>query len=110
MEFKDALYYWRKKKNTSKYRLSDLSGISVAHLRNLENGIKQPNFSTIVIIADALNLSLAEFFNIDDSGMLYYSEKDKKLIELFRRMSKDKGQLLLDYIEKALDLEEEIKS
>lgn len=62
MEYKEALFYWRKKKNISKYRLSALTGISESHLRNLENGIKQPNYSTIVSIADALELSLSEFF------------------------------------------------
>ena len=110
MDFKEALFYWRKKKNISKYRLSELTGISESHLRSLENGIKQPNFSTIVNISNALGLSLSEFFNIDDSDKLFLSESDKRLIGLFRRMPRDKGELLLEYIEKAMDLEEEVKS
>ena len=110
MEFKEALFYWRKKKNVSKYRLSELTGISEAHLRNLENGIKQPNYTTIVNIANGLNLSLSEFFNIDDSGKTYLSEKDKRIIQTFRCMPEDKGDVFLEYIEKALALEEEVKS
>lgn len=110
MEYKEALFYWRKKKNISKYRLSALTGISESHLRNLENGIKQPNYSTIVSIADALELSLSEFFNIDSSDKIYLSENDKRLLEVFRRMPKDKGELFIEYFEKALELEEEVKS
>ena len=110
MEYKEALFYWRKKKNISKYRLSALTGISESHLRNLENGIKQPNYSTIVSIADALELSLSEFFNIDSSDRIYLSENDKRLLEVFRRMPKDKGELFIEYIGKALELEEEVKS
>ena len=110
MEYKEALFYWRKKKNISKYRLSALTGISESHLRNLENGIKQPNYSTIVSIADALGLSLSEFFNIDSSDKTYLSENDKRLLEVFRRMPKDKGELFIEYIGKALELEEEVKS
>ena len=110
MEYKEALFYWRKKKNISKYRLSALTGISESHLRNLENGIKQPNYSTIVSIADALGLSLSEFFNIDSSDKTYLSENDKRLLNVFRRMPKDKGELFIEYIGKALELEEEVKS
>lgn len=110
MGFKDILFYWRKKKNISKYRLSELTGISESHLRSLENGIKQPNYTTIVKLAGALELSLSEFFNADNSDKIYLSDKDKRLIELFRRMPQDKGDLLIEYMEKALDLEEEVKS
>ena len=110
MEYKEALFYWRKQKNISKYRLSALTGISESHLRNLENGIKQPNYSTIVSIADALELSLSEFFNIDSSDRIYLSENDKRLLNVFRRMPKDKGELFIEYIGKALELEEEVKS
>lgn len=110
MDFKDILFYWRNKKNISKYRLSELTGISESHLRSLENGIKLPNYTTIVKLADALELSLSEFFNTDSGDKVYLSDKDKRLIELFRRMPQDKGELLIEYVEKALDLEEEVKS
>ena len=110
MDFKDILFYWRNKKNISKYRLSELTGISESHLRSLENGIKLPNYTTIVKLADALDLSLSEFFNTGGNDKFYLSDKDKRLIELFRRMPQDKGDLLIEYVEKALDLEEEVKS
>lgn len=110
MEFKEALFYWRNKKNISKYRLSALTGISESHLRNLENGLKQPNYSTVVCIAEALELSLSEFFNIYNSDKFYLSDKDKMLLQQFRRMPQDKGDLLIEYLEKILNLEENVKS
>lgn len=44
MEIGEKLYYWRSRKDISIYNLSKISGISEGHIRNLENGKKQPTF------------------------------------------------------------------
>ena len=108
MQFKDILYYWRKKKNISKYKLSCITGISNTHIRCLENGQKQPSYRTIKQIVDALNLSLSEFFNVNNEK-IYLSDSEKRLLDVFRKIPKDKGDLIIEYLEKSVSLEDRIE-
>lgn len=47
MELSERLYYWRNQKNMSVYKLSKLSGVSENHIRNIENGKKQPTIKIL---------------------------------------------------------------
>lgn len=76
MEIGEKLYYWRSRKDISIYNLSKISGISEGHIRNLENGKKQPTFKTLETLANALNISLLELLNTD-SEAVYLSEGEK---------------------------------
>ena len=58
------------------YNLSKVSGISESHIRNLENGKKQPTFKTLETLANALNISLLELLNTD-SEAVYLSKGEK---------------------------------
>ena len=94
MEIGEKLYYWRSRKDISIYNLSKISGISEGHIRNLENGKKQPTFKTLETLANALNISLLELLNTD-SEAVYLSEGEKKLIELYRSLPKNKADILM---------------
>ena len=84
----------------SVYKLSKLSGVSENHIRNLENGIKQPTIKTLQALTDSLNITLSEFFNTDNNDVTYLSDGEKKILNAYRRLSKDKADILIDFYEK----------
>ena len=71
MEISERLYYWRNLKRISVYKLSKLSGVSENHIRNLENGKKQPTIKTLQALTDGLNITLSEFFNTENDDIIY---------------------------------------
>lgn len=100
MELSERLYYWRNKKNMSVYKLSKLSGVSENHIRNIENGKKQPTFKILKSLTDGLNITLSEFFNTENSNISYLSEGERRILEYYRRMPKDKADILIEFYER----------
>ena len=52
----------RKQKNITLSELSKLTGISKSHLNYIENGVKEPTISVLVLIAKALNVKIDELY------------------------------------------------
>lgn len=100
MEINERLYYWRNLKRMSVYKLSKICSISENHIRNLENGTKQPTIRTLQALTDGLNISLSEFFNTDNNDITYLSDGEKRLLDIYRRLPKDKADILIDFYEK----------
>lgn len=71
MNIGERLYYWRNLKQTSVYKLSKISGVSENHIRNIENGKKQPTIKTLQALTDGLNITLSEFFNNKKECTIY---------------------------------------
>lgn len=100
MEINERLYYWRNHKKMSVYKLSRISGISENHIRNSENGTKQPKIETLQALTTGLNITLSEFFNAPNNDFYYLSDREKKLIEAYRSLPIDKADILIDFYEK----------
>lgn len=100
MEIHERLYYWRNLKRMSVYKLSKLSGVSENHIRNLENGTKQPTIKTLQSLTDGLNITLSEFFNTDNNHVTYLSNGEKRILDAYRRLPKDKADILIEFYEK----------
>ena len=81
MNIGERLYYWRNLKQTSVYKLSKISGVSENHIRNLENGKKQPTIKTLQAITDGLNITLSEFFNTENNDITYLSDGEKRILD-----------------------------
>lgn len=101
MEFGKLLYYWRNLKHISVYKLSRLSGVSENHIRNLESGKKQPTMKTLQTLAAALNITLSEFFN-ENNEITILTDGEKRILTLYRSLSKDKADILIDFYEKMI--------
>lgn len=97
MDIAERLKTIRKSKNISVYRLSQLSGVSETHIRDLERGDRNPSFDTLNRLAMPLGLSLSELFNESDD-VAYLNEEEKALIECFRLLAKDKADSLLAFL------------
>jgi len=59
--FADILRGLRRKAGLSQPRLAERAGVSVGSVRNLEQGIREPSYSTLVRLAAALGASLGDF-------------------------------------------------
>ena len=99
MEISERLYYWRNLKRISVYKLSKLSGVSENHIRNLENGKKQPTIKTLQALTDGLNITLSEFFDTENDDIIYLSKGERKILDFYRRLPKDKADILINFYE-----------
>lgn len=95
MEVGKKLRKLRKNKKMSMYRLTQITGVSGHHIKGIEEGTRQPTIETLNKPAAALGSSLAELFN-NDTGCTYLSEKERHLVENFRRLSDEKADALLN--------------
>ncbi len=97
MDIAERLKTVRKNKNISVYKLSQLSGVSETHIRELERGIRNPSFYTLDCLAGPLGISLSELFNENDEVM-YLNNEEKELVNCFRNLSKNKADSLLCFL------------
>ena len=70
------------------------------HIRNIENGRKQPTIKVLKALTDGLNITLSEFFNTDDSKVSNLTEGERRMLEYYRRLSKDKADILIEFYER----------
>ena len=89
----------RQSKNLSVYRLSQISQISEAHIRNLERGNKNPTVETLGLLACALDISLSDFF-FREEEIACLTPKEKLLLDSFRRLPSDNADAVLEFCEK----------
>ena len=106
MNIGERLYYWRNLKQTSVYKLSKISGVKDSDdkykyelIKNLENGKKQPTIKTLQAITDGLNITLSEFFNTENNDITYLSDGEKRILDFYRRLPKDKADILINFYE-----------
>lgn len=57
----------REKRNITVNRLANLAGISQSYLRDVELGNKNPTVETLSYFCDALDISLKDFFDENNS-------------------------------------------
>ncbi len=100
MNIGERLYYWRSLNKLSVYKLSKLSDVSENHIRNIENGIKQPTIVVLKRLTDSLGITLSEFFNDEPDKNAYLNDNEKKLLTLYRSLPMDKADILIEYYEK----------
>ena len=89
----------REGKGITRYRLTQITGISGHHIKGIEEGTRQPTIETLEKMIVPLGVTLAELFNEGDAA--YLSDREKQLIEDFRTLSNEKSDALL-FISEAL--------
>lgn len=97
MDISKRLKDVRKAKDISVYKLSQLSGVSETHIRDLERGDRNPSIDTLYKLSVPLGISLPELLN-ETGNASYLNEKEKMLIEYFRSLSDDKADALLAFL------------
>ena len=97
MDISKRLKDIRKAKDISVYKLSQLSGVSETHIRDLERGDRNPSFDTLSKLAKPMGLSLSELVNESDD-IAFLNNEEKELVECYRMLSNDKATTLLAFL------------
>lgn len=85
---------YRTAKKMTRYRLTQITGVSGHHIKGIEEGTRQPTIDTLQKLLAPLGVSMAEFFS-DGGNVAYLSEKEQQLIEHFRSLDIDQAEALL---------------
>ena len=97
MDIAERLRSIRKSKNISVYKLSQLSGVSETHIRDLERGDRNPSFDTLNRLSVPLGIPLSELFN-ESEETAFLNSKEKELLSYYRMLSDDKAEKLLEFL------------
>lgn len=81
-------------KNVSFYRLSKNSGIPQSTLTNTLNRGTIPTIFTLEKICGALDITLAQFFDIEEN----HTNKQEELIKMYNSLSLQDQELLFSYL------------
>ena len=81
------------KRDISKYRLSQLSGISQSSLGRIMAQENLPSLITLEKICTALGVTLSQFFQEGNSENL--TEKQKEVLEIWNDLSADEQAVVL---------------
>lgn len=97
MDIAERLKSVRTSKNISVYKLSQLSGVSETHIRDLERGDRNPSFDTLSRLMKPMGLSLSELVSESDDAV-YLTDEEKELIACFRKLSAEQADALLRFL------------
>ena len=97
MDIASRLKKIRTSKGCSVYKLSQISGVSETHIRDLERGDRNPSLDTIDRIAKTFGMSVSELLN-ENEEISYLTAKEKELLECYRMMPDDQCDALLAFI------------
>ncbi|MBR4183664.1 MAG: helix-turn-helix domain-containing protein [Lachnospiraceae bacterium] len=84
----------RQKKGCTRYRLTQITGISGHHIKGIEEGTRQPTIDTLERLLEALGYSLSEFF-CETDHMYVLNDSEWMLIENYRDMDSERAGILL---------------
>lgn len=82
----------REKMNITTNKLANMAGISQSYLREVEMGRKNPTVEMLSYICYALNISLKEFFSVEQTKI------EPSLMMALERLSETEQQKLADFI------------
>lgn len=100
----DKLNEIRKQKNMSKYALAKATRMSSSSMSNLLNGKSKPYLYNMLLICNALQISISELFenkNVDCGD-------EERIISAYRDMPLEKQRMLRIYVDMLLHYNGEI--
>lgn len=83
-----------KQKNKTQYAIAKRTGISTSSMSNLMKGDSRPYLYTMLLICDALDISIRELFESNDTGG---TAEEEQIITAYRIMSPEKRRALKIY-------------
>ncbi len=93
MDIGKRITYFRTQKDYSTNKLAYMAGISQSYLRDVELGNKNPTIAFLTLVCDALDISLATFFNEEDTS----SENDPLILKI-QQLTPEQKQTLLAFL------------
>lgn len=87
-----------KKHGYTKYRLSQLTGMSQTALAKIFSGNSVPTIQTLEKICDAFGISLAQFFTTE-GPMPDLTKEQKKILEIWDSLEPREKEILFSFIQ-----------
>ena len=97
MDVKKRLEELMKIKGWSMYRLAKEAGLSWSTVRNVFKRGTDPTIGSLEIYCKALNVSLSQFFDIDNSFGL--TDEQRRLIDMWAALEEKDQQLVIKLLE-----------
>jgi len=101
LKFGNTVKEKRKLKNISQQKLHEITGISLRHIANIENGVANPSFEIVAILSGFLDISLDSILQPAN-----FNKNEKMIREVTVRISKlntEQRNLLLGVINYMID-------
>ncbi|SFQ09802.1 Helix-turn-helix [Lachnospiraceae bacterium XBB1006] len=86
-----------KKHDISRYRLSQLSGISQTALGHIAHGDSEPTLATLEKICEAFGISMAQFFS-EGGSYPDLTKEQKEILEVYSAASPEERKILLNFV------------
>lgn len=102
MNIGEKIKQYRQMNNMTQYKLSQLSGLSQGHIKDIESGRRNPSVGTVQALIVPFGITLSEFFS-DDGEVSVLSEGERELVGCYRRMSKARAEALLALAKSIVD-------
>ncbi|WPK12291.1 helix-turn-helix transcriptional regulator [Lysinibacillus louembei] len=87
--FSERLKKLRKSKNLSQYELADRLGFSRGKLANYEQGTREPDFSTLELIAKFFDVSTDYLLGVGSSKTEYDNKAEKDIAKRLKQFEAD---------------------
>ena len=97
MNVSERIHELRQQQNWSVNYLALEAGLTQSTLNSVLTRNSNPRIDTIQSICNAFGITLAQFFHTNEI-MELLSPKEKQLIEVFRQLSPQKQQALIDLL------------
>ena len=98
MDLGNMIKELRERKGYTKYRLSELSGVSQTHISDIERSAKVPTIETVSRLIEPLGVSLAEFF-ANDNKLFDLNATEQEVMKLFRGLSPDSEDVVIKLLQ-----------
>ena len=107
-KFNEILIGLRKSSGLTQEEFAEKIGVSRSAIGNYEKGVRRPEYEIMEAIADYFNVSLGYLMGRDESDkelydryrkQLFVREKEKKIIELYRKLNTEGQQKAQAYLE-----------
>lgn len=100
--FSKNLLRFLQRAGISQAELSRRVGVSTGTLNDWVKGRCYPKMDKIQLLADILEVQKSDLIEPEDKEKIVLSEEDKKIIELFHRVPKEKRAFVLSMIRSAI--------
>ncbi len=80
----------------SQRQLGDHLGLSKSSIGNYENGVRQPDFETVILMADYFGVTVDYLIGHSALPTFEVTAQEEKMLQVYRTLPEDKQNLVLE--------------
>ena len=97
MDILERILNLRLERNWTEYRLSEESGIAQTTISSWYSKSITPTIPSLVNICNAFNITLSEFFALDDSPVVL-TDRQKEIVNAFNKLNDQQQMLIIELV------------